>query len=58
MANTSWKVGGQYFETCSCDYLCPCIATNLAGQPTKGSCTVAMAFHVDQGSYGATVSTA
>jgi hypothetical protein len=54
MANTSWKVGGQYFETCSCDYLCPCIATNLAGQPTKGSCTVAMAFHVDQGSYGAT----
>jgi hypothetical protein len=54
MANTSWKVGGEYFETCSCDYLCPCIATNLAGQPTKGSCTVAMAFHVDQGSYGDT----
>jgi hypothetical protein len=54
MANPSWKVGGEYFETCSCDYLCPCIATNLAGQPTKGSCTVAMAFHVDQGSYGDT----
>lgn len=52
MANSSWQVSGQYFETCSCDYLCPCIATNLAGQPTKGSCTVAMAFHVDQGRYG------
>jgi hypothetical protein len=52
MASTNWKVSGQYFETCSCDYLCPCIATNLAGQPTKGSCTVAMAFHIDQGSYG------
>ncbi len=52
MANTSWQVSGQYFETCSCDYLCPCLSTNLAGQPTKGSCTVAMAFHVDQGSYG------
>lgn len=52
MANPSWKVGGQYFETCSCDFLCPCIYTNLAGQPTKGSCTVAMAFHIDQGNYG------
>jgi len=52
MASTSWQVSGQYFETCSCDYLCPCLSTNLAGKPTKGSCTVAMAFHVDQGSYG------
>jgi len=52
MANTNWHVNGQYFETCSCDYLCPCLSTNLAGQPTKGSCTVAFAFHVEQGSYG------
>jgi hypothetical protein len=52
MANINWQVGGQYFETCNCDYLCPCLSTNLAGQPTKGSCTVAMAFHIDQGMYG------
>jgi hypothetical protein len=52
MANINWQVGGQYFETCNCDYLCPCLSTNLAVQPTKGSCTVAMAFHIDQGMYG------
>ncbi len=52
MDNPAWHVSGQYFETCSCDYLCPCLSTNLAGKPTKGSCTVAMAFHVDQGRYG------
>lgn len=52
MASTNWQVNGQYFETCSCDYLCPCLSTNLAGKPTKGSCTVAMAFHIDQGMYG------
>lgn len=52
MASTNWQVSGQYFETCSCDYLCPCIATNLAGKPTKGSCVVAMAFHIERGTYG------
>lgn len=52
MASTPWQVSGQYFETCSCDYLCPCVVTNMAAQPTKGACTVALAFHVDSGNYG------
>lgn len=52
MAETSWQISGDYFEACSCDYLCPCIYTNLAAQPTKGACTVALAFHIDQGRYG------
>jgi hypothetical protein len=52
MANPSWQVSGDYFETCSCDYLCPCIATNLQAKPTKGSCTVAMVFHIEQGQFG------
>jgi hypothetical protein len=52
MANTKWQISGEYFETCSCDYLCPCIWTNMAGQPTKGYCDVALVFHIDQGRYG------
>ena len=47
----SWQVSGDYFETCSCDYLCPCITSNLAAQPTKGHCDVAIAFHIERGSY-------
>jgi hypothetical protein len=54
MASTPWQMSGQYFETCSCDFLCPCITTNLAARPTQGSCTVAIALHVEQGNYGGT----
>lgn len=52
MATTPWQVSGQYFETCSCDYLCPCIFTNMTAQPTQGVCNVALAFHIDDGRYG------
>jgi hypothetical protein len=49
MANPSWQISGDYFETCSCDYLCPCIWTNLAGRPTKGYCNFAMVFQIVRG---------
>ncbi len=49
---TSWQLHGEYFETCSCDYLCPCIPTGMAARPTKGSCTFAMAFHIGKGRHG------
>ncbi len=52
MSNVSWRINGDYFETCNCDYLCPCITSNMAAQPTKGHCNVAMVFHIDQGQYG------
>ena len=44
-----WQMAGDYFETCSCDYLCPCIPANLAGKPTKGWCNFAMVFRIDKG---------
>jgi hypothetical protein len=53
MAPTSWQVSGQYYETCSCDFVCPCVLTQMSVRPTKGSCTFAMAFQVDRGSFGA-----
>ena len=54
MSSTSWQISGDYFETCNCDYLCPCLSTNMAGQPTKGYCDVALVYHIDQGRYGTT----
>src|SRR5712692_7433558 len=52
MATNEWDLKGEYFETCSCDYLCPCLPTGLAGRPSKGSCVFAFAFHVGAGRYG------
>jgi hypothetical protein len=52
MAKIAWQLGGDYFETCSCTYVCPCVPTNLAGQPTKGHCYFAFVFHIDRGRYG------
>jgi len=46
----SWQIAGDYFETCSCDYVCPCVLTNLAGEPTKGWCNFAMVFNIEKGS--------
>jgi hypothetical protein len=44
-----WLLTGDYFETCSCDYVCPCVPTNMAGNPTKGYCNFAMVFNVESG---------
>jgi len=52
MTAPAWKVSGQYYETCSCDYVCPCILGQMAVTPTQGSCTFAMAFQIERGGYG------
>ena len=54
MSSVSWQIKGDYFETCSCDYLCPCIPSNMTSQPTKGHCDVALVFHIDEGRYSNT----
>ncbi len=53
MTKTTWQLRGDYFETCSCDFLCPCVPSNFAARPTKGWCVVAFGFHVDAGRHGA-----
>jgi len=52
MATPSWKVTGQYYETCNCDFVCPCILTQMSAMPTKGPCIFSMAFTIDRGTYG------
>jgi len=53
MATPSWRVSGQYYETCSCDFVCPCVSGQMAVRPSKGTCTFAMGFQIERGSYGA-----
>ena len=52
MATPAWKVSGQYYETCSCDFVCPCVPGQMAVRPSKGSCTFAMAFQIERGRFG------
>lgn len=47
MAN--WHIEGQYMETCNCDFLCPCITSNLTAMPTEGNCKAAIAMRIDNG---------
>lgn len=44
----SWKIAGSYFETCSCDVVCPCTAS-LALGATHDYCRVVLVFHVKDG---------
>lgn len=49
---TAWQLSGEYCETCSCDFLCPCLPSNLAARPTHGHCFFLFGFDVTQGRYG------
>ena len=53
MATASWRVSGQYYETCNCDFVCPCLPSQMTVKPTKGDCQFAMAFQIERGAYGA-----
>jgi hypothetical protein len=44
----SWKLAGSYFETCSCDVICPCTAS-LALSATHDRCKVVLVFNVEDG---------
>jgi hypothetical protein len=44
-----WHIEGRYMETCNCDFICPCIGSNLAARPTEGDCKVAIAMQIDKG---------
>ena len=44
----SWKISGSYFETCSCNVVCPCTAS-LALGATLDRCKVTLVFNVHDG---------
>lgn len=44
----SWNLAGSYFESCSCDVVCPCTASLSLGA-TKDRCKVVLVFNVKSG---------
>ncbi len=44
----SWKLEGSYFESCSCDVVCPCTAS-LALGATHDRCRVTLVFNIKDG---------
>jgi len=46
---SDWHIQGEYMETCNCNFICPCIGTNLEGTPTEGECKAALAMRIDKG---------
>jgi len=53
-AQTKWRIDGEYFESCNCEVLCPCILTNAQARPTEGHCDAVVAWQISKGSFGAT----
>jgi len=47
----AWNVKGQYFESCNCDAVCPCI---FLSPPTEDECTVLVGWHIDEGEFDGT----
>lgn len=47
-----WRIEGEYFESCNCEVLCPCLLSHAQARPTEGHCDVVLAFHVTKGNYG------
>ena len=48
----NWKIEGEYFESCNCELLCPCLLTHAQARPTEGHCDVVLAIHITKGNYG------
>jgi hypothetical protein len=44
----AWNLSGSYFETCSCDVVCPCTAS-LALGATRDRCNVTLVFNINSG---------
>jgi hypothetical protein len=44
----SWNLDGSYFETCSCELVCPCTAS-ISNGATYDRCNVVLVFNVESG---------
>ena len=42
----NWSLQGNYFESCTCDLVCPCI---FLMPPTKGYCNALVGWRIDKG---------
>ncbi len=42
----NWSVKGNYFESCNCDLVCPCI---FLEEPTEGFCEAQVGWSIEEG---------
>jgi hypothetical protein len=45
----AWWLAGRYFESCSCDAVCPCTWSALTAKATLDRCRALLAYHVESG---------
>ena len=45
----AWELAGTYFESCSCDAVCPCTWSALSAAATLDRCRALLAYHIDSG---------
>src|SRR5256885_15584656 len=45
----AWRLDGTYFESCSCDEICPCTWSALTAKATLDRCRALLAYHVQSG---------
>ncbi len=53
--NPDWYIDGDYFESCNCELLCPCMLSASPPQdvmPTYVHCDLILAYYVDAGRFG------
>ena len=51
MADSQWKITGEYMESCNCDYLCPWIYTTPQAGATFDQCTSLQIYRIDRGTF-------
>ena len=45
----TWHFEGTYFESCSCDVICPCTWSGLTAKATLDRCRALLAYHIARG---------
>lgn len=49
MTTIDWSIEGPHFNSCNCDYGCPC---QFVALPTDGSCKGVLGWRIDKGHFG------
>ena len=45
----AWQLDGTYFESCSCDEVCPCTWSAFTAKATLDRCRALLAYHIESG---------
>jgi hypothetical protein len=45
----AWQLDGTYFESCSCDEVCPCTWSAFTAEATLDRCRALLAYHINSG---------